>query len=86
MTRPAKPVKRILMVGSYAVVAALAALIAWQLARQWEPGYSTPARADFPRRLAAEAGGGQQPCPFLLCLDRPHEDLLDRHPSDDQMS
>ena len=41
------------MVGSYAVVAALAALAAWQLARQWEPGYSTPTRADFPRRLAA---------------------------------
>ena len=65
------------MVGSYAVVAALAALAAWQLARQWEPGYSTPARADFPRRLAAEAGGGKRPYRFFYATNRPHEDLLD---------
>ena len=77
MTRPAKPVKRILIVGSYAVVAALAALVAWQLARQWEPGYSTPARADFPRRLAAEAGGGKRSYGFFYASTRPREDLLD---------
>src|SRR5688572_13125444 len=51
-----RPIRRILIVGSYVLVAALAgAAGAWAM-KQWAPSYSMPARAEFPRRLRGHSG------------------------------
>jgi esterase/lipase superfamily enzyme len=51
MKRIAKPIRWLVLVASYLLVATLAALGGAQLMRWWEPGYSTPLRSEFPRRL-----------------------------------
>jgi esterase/lipase superfamily enzyme len=46
----------LLIAGSHALVGVLAAIAGAQLMKQWVPGYSTPERAQFPRRVSALAG------------------------------
>jgi esterase/lipase superfamily enzyme len=51
-----KPVRWIVIAGSYVMVAVLAAIAAAHLIRQWTPGYSMPIRSEFSRRLDARSG------------------------------
>jgi esterase/lipase superfamily enzyme len=46
----------VLIAASYLLVAALAAFAGAQLMKRWEPGYSTPVRSEFPRRLSERSG------------------------------
>ena len=68
-----RPVRWILIAASYALVATLAAFVTWQ----WAPGYSTPLRAEFPRRLAGHDGATPGEYRFFYATTRPSTaDLL----------
>lgn len=77
MTLAVKQIKWILAGVSYVAVAALAAWAAVYLTKQWDPGYSTPVRANFSRRLAADAVVGERTYSFHYATNRPSTDLLD---------
>ena len=67
----AKPVRWMLLVGSYVLVAALAGAAAAQLTKQWAPGYSIPTRGDFSRRLHAHNAAEPGEYRFFYATTRP---------------
>ena len=66
----------ILIAASYLLVAGLAAMGGAHVMRQWAPAYSTPTRAEFPRRLSAQAGVADEYRFFYATTRRATSDLL----------
>ncbi len=69
--------RRILIAVSYVLVAGLAAMGGAYVMKQWAPGYSTPIRAEFPRRLAGQAGATDEYRFFYSTTRRATSDLLE---------